>query len=424
MQSGTSNSGNLHRYLFLIGPGFLFLTLLRPEKGIGLLPLQFFLQQQLHFSPLDMARFFAIGAIAWYLKPLAGILSDHFPVFGSRRHIYLMAGSSSVTLLWLLIGFGPHTRYALLVVVTVLTVMFVVCQATMSGLVVEGGRQFAATGRLSSARRVAEYVAALLVGPIAGWLAVRPLKYTGIACAALALVLTLLIVRFRTDLGSDSRTSTWPELRASLRVMAVSKPMWTAATLFFLLSFSPGFQTPLFYYKTNTLLFSAQFIGELALVGAAFSIVASGSYAWLCSKASLRTLITLAVILDAAAQGLYVLYNSPASALAIEAVAGLMRGFVWMPILDLLVRAVPKGNEAVGAGLEWTPANIAVAVSDLAGSWLYQQYGMTFKSLAWLNVGTTLLILLIVPLIPASVTAVREGKLADVKRLSSQSSSD
>jgi predicted MFS family arabinose efflux permease len=186
--------------------------------------------------------------------------------------------------------------------------------------------------------------------------------------------------------------------------------MWAAATLFFLLSFSPGFQTPLFYYKTNTLHFSAQFIGMLALVSAAGSIVASASYAWACSKVSLRTLMALGVILDAAAQGLYVFYASPTSAVVIEAAAGLMRGFVWMPILDLLVRAVPKGNEAAGAALEWAPANVAVAVSDLAGSWLYQQYGLSFKNLAWLNSGTTLMILFIVPLIPASLIAIREGQ--------------
>jgi len=416
MPRAARSAGKLRRYFFLIGPGFFLTTLLRAEKGIGLLPLQFLLKQQLHFSPLDMAKFFSIAAISWNLKPLAGLLSDHFPIFGSRRHVYMMAGSLSVTLLWLLIGFGPHTRYALLGAVTALTAMVMVCVATMSGLVVEGGRQFAATGRLSSARRVAEFAGVLLIGPVAGWLATRPLQLTGTVGAALALVLTILLIRYRTDQGNDSPAASWRELRTGLRAMATSRPMWAAATLFFLLSFSPGFQTPLFYYKTNGLHFSPQFIGMLALVNAAFSIVASASYAWACSKASLRTLMALGVILDATAQGLYVFYASPASALIIEALAGLMRGFVWMPILDLLVRAVPTGDEAAGAALEWVPANIAVSVSDLVGSWLYQQYGMSFKNLAWLNSGTTLMILFIVPLIPASVMAIREGQGPEAPR--------
>jgi len=400
----------LRQYFFLVGPGFFLLTLLRPEKGIGLLPLQFLLKENLRFTPLDMATFFSIAGIAWYFKPLAGWFSDHFPILGSRRHAYMMLASTCAAALWLAIGWGPRARYPLLAAVTACTAMIMICQATLSGLVVEGGRQFAATGRLSSVRRVAEFVSALLVGPLAGWLARRPLQLTGTLGAMLAVLLAIAAIRYRTEVGVAPPTSSWPKLRASFRTMARSKPMWIAATLFFLLALSPGFQTPLFYYKTNTLHFSPQFIGTLALVNAIFSVIASAAYAWICSRFSLRTLMTVGVISDAIGQGLYIFYASPNSALVVEAVAGLMRGFVWMPILDLLIRAVPAGDEAAGAALEWTPANIAVAISDLSGSWLYQKYGLSFKNLAWLNSGATLLILLLVPLIPSSATAIREGQ--------------
>jgi predicted MFS family arabinose efflux permease len=374
--------------------------------------LQFFLKQQLHFSPLDMARFFIIAGIAWYLKPLAGMFSDYFPMFGSRRHSYMIAGSLSVMLLWLLIGFGPQTRPALLGAVCALTTMMAISSATVSALVVEGGRRFAATGRLSSVRRSAEYVAGMLVGPVGGFLALYSLRYSGLVCAALALILVMVIFSFRIGEDVPASRKSWAELRCTVSEMLRCRPMWAAATLFFLLSFSPGFQTPLFYYQTNTLGFSPRFIGSLTLVSASFSVIGTAAYAWLCARAGLRSLIAVAVVLDAAAQTMFVFYNSAGSALVIEATAGLMRGFVWMPILDLLVRAVPKGNEAVGAALEWSPANVAVAVSDLAGSWLYQQYGLSFRSLAWLNGGTTLLILFVVPLIPAQVMAAREGDAA------------
>jgi hypothetical protein len=406
-------TARLRKYFFLIGPGFFILALIRPEKGLGLLPLQFLLKQQLHFTPIQMAQFFSVVAIAWNLKPLAGLLSDHFPIFGSRRHVYMMTGSVSATFLWLLIGFGPHTHYPLLGAVTALAAMNTICLATISGLVVEGGRQFAATGRLSSVRRVAEFSAALLVGPAAGWLATRPLQITGTVGASLALVLTILLIRYRTEAHLSRPATLWPQFRDGLRTMAASKSMWTASTLFFLLAFAPGFQTPLFFYRTNGLHFSAQFIGMLLMVNAAFSMISSASYAWICTKASLRTLMIVGVILDAAGQGVYVFYFSPHSAIVIEALSGLMRGFVWMPILDLLVRAVPKGNEAAGAALEWAPANLATSVSDLTGSWLFQHYGLTFRNLAWLNSCSTLLILFLVPLIPASVMAIREGHVPE-----------
>jgi predicted MFS family arabinose efflux permease len=394
----------------LIGSGFLILTLLRPEKGIGQLPLQFLLKQQLHFPALRMAQFFTITGMAWYLKPLAGMLTDYLPVFGSRRYAYMLGAAAGIAAFWMLAGFGGHTPLWLLITICLLSTMVAICQSTVSALVVEGGRMFAATGRLSTVRRVAEHVAGVLVGPIGGMLALRWFGYCGAVCAAIALVLLFLVVRYPVVEDPAPPRKTWAELREGLVVLLRCRPMWGASLLFFLLSFSPGFQTPLFYYQTNALGFTPGFIGALTLLGALCSIVGAASYAWLCRKAGLRRLIAVSVVLDAAFHLMYVFYNSPLTAVVISSAAGLIRGFVWMPVLDLLVRSVPRGHEAVGAALEWTPANVAVAVSDLGGSWLYQQFGLSFRSLAWLNGSSTLLILLVLPFIPQSAMTLREGE--------------
>jgi Na+/melibiose symporter-like transporter len=375
-----------------------------------LLPLKFLLKQELRFTPLDMARFFSITGIAWYLKPLAGMLSDYLPVFGSRRHSYMLGGAVVLSLLWLVVGFGPHAPLPMLAAICLLSTVLTICQSTVSALVVEGGRLYAATGRLSTFRRVAEHVAGVVVGPLGGMLALYSFRYTGSVCASIALLFAFLVMIFPAAEDFAPARKTRAELREGLRLLFSSRPMWGATTLFFLLSFSPGFQTPLFYYQTNTLGFTPRMIGALTLLGAACSIVGAGAYPWFCKKTGLRTLLTVSVILDAIFHGLYVFYGSPTSAVIIESAAGLMRGFVWMPVLDLLVRAVPKGHEAVGAALEWTPANVAVAISDLSGSWLYQHFGLSFTRLAWLNGGSTLLILLVLPLLPESVMKIREGR--------------
>ncbi len=403
----------MRRHYLLVGSGFFILTLLRPEKGLALLPLKFLLKQELQFTPLDMARFFSVAGIAWYLKPLAGMLSDYVPLFGSRRHSYMLGGAIILAFLWLVVGFGPHTPLPLLGAMCLLSTVLAICQSTVSALVVEGGRMYAATGRISTFRRVAEHVAGVVVGPAGGMLALYSFRYSGSVCAAIALIFAFLVVAFPSAEDLAPARKTRVELRESVRLLVSCRPMWGASLLFFLLSFSPGFQTPFFYYQTNTLGFTPGMIGNLTLIGAACSIVGAGVYPWFCKRAGLRTLLTVSVTLDAIFHGLYVFYGSPASAVVIEAAAGLMRGFVWMPVLDLLVRAVPKGHEAVGAALEWTPANFAVAISDLSGSWLYQHLGLSFTRLAWLNGASTLLILLIVPLLPESVMTMREGRSPD-----------
>ena len=99
----------------LIGAGVFATTLAQP--AVLKLPLQYLLKSDLHVSRDAMAAFFAAGALAWYFKPLAGILSDSVPLFGTRRRHYLLLSGVAAGGLWLLIGLVPRTYAALLAAV-------------------------------------------------------------------------------------------------------------------------------------------------------------------------------------------------------------------------------------------------------------------------------------------------------------------
>ena len=246
-----------------------------------------------------MARFFIIAGMAWYLKPLAGTLSDYFPIFGTRRYSYILGGSAALALLWIALGLGARTPGLMLGATTVLGTVLAICHATVSALVVEGGRMFAATGRLSTVRRVAEQVAAVAAGPAGGLLAMYSFVVTGVACGALALCLIAVVILFPPAEDLEPPRKSWAELREGLGVLLAARPMWCTSTLFFLLSFSPGFQTPLFYYQTNMLGFSPRFIGTLTLLGSAMSIAGTVPYPWLSRRVGLRPLMIVSIVLDA-----------------------------------------------------------------------------------------------------------------------------
>src|ERR1700736_2198757 len=63
----------------------IFASTLPQTSGLGKLPLQFLLKNDVHVSREQMAAFFFWCGLAWYLKPFAGILTDAFPFFGTRR---------------------------------------------------------------------------------------------------------------------------------------------------------------------------------------------------------------------------------------------------------------------------------------------------------------------------------------------------
>ena len=80
---------------------------------MGRLPLEFLLKGSLHITATDMAGFFALAALPWNIKPLAGLLSDSTPIFGTRRKHYLIISGAAAALLWWLLGAIGHTFAAL-----------------------------------------------------------------------------------------------------------------------------------------------------------------------------------------------------------------------------------------------------------------------------------------------------------------------
>ena len=74
----------IRQYYIMVGLGAFVTTLAQPAV-IGRLPLQFLLKNELHFNAQTLAAFLLIVSFPWNVKPIAGILSDAFPLFGTRR---------------------------------------------------------------------------------------------------------------------------------------------------------------------------------------------------------------------------------------------------------------------------------------------------------------------------------------------------
>src|SRR3989454_820600 len=166
----------LVRWAILVGAGVFATTFAQP--AVLKLPLQYLLKSDLHVSRDAMAAFFAAGALAWYFKPLAGILSDSVPLFGTRRRHYLLLSGVAAGGLWLLIGLVPRTYAALLAAVIAMNAMLVVGSTVVGGVMVEIGQRYRATGRLSSARYFVQNACVLLGGPVGGFPAARSFGLT------------------------------------------------------------------------------------------------------------------------------------------------------------------------------------------------------------------------------------------------------
>ena len=117
----------------------IFATTMAQPQALGRLPLQFLLKNDLQVTREQMAEFFFWCGLAWYLKPFAGILTDAFPLFGTRRRHYLLISSALTALCWIAMAFLPHTYGALLLGAMILSVFMVMALTVTGAFLVEAG---------------------------------------------------------------------------------------------------------------------------------------------------------------------------------------------------------------------------------------------------------------------------------------------
>jgi predicted MFS family arabinose efflux permease len=184
-----------------------------------------------------------------------------------------------------------------------------------------------------------------------------------------------------------------------------SRALWLAVAFIFLKELSPGFGTPLFYYQTDTLHFTSQFLGALGAVYNGAAIVGALGYGWLCARLPLGRLLAAGIVLSAASSLLFLGYRSPLSAVVIQAASGLLGIIISVALMDLAARATPRGGEAMAYSLLMSAFNLGLTGSDILGARLYDRHYVGLPALIGLSAATTALTLLAVPLIPREILA-------------------
>src|SRR5271165_2932435 len=139
--------------VLVIVAGVLATTLAQPDV-LARLPLQNLLKNELHADRTSNAAFFFWAGLAWYLKPFAGILTDAFPILGSRRKSYIVISAVMAALSWFALTVTPHDYRHLLFVVIAINTFMMVASTVVGGYLVETAQASAGSGRLSAVRQV------------------------------------------------------------------------------------------------------------------------------------------------------------------------------------------------------------------------------------------------------------------------------
>jgi hypothetical protein len=375
---------NLTQLALIILFGILATTLPQPQ-GLGRLPLQFLLKTEVGVTREQMAAFFFWCGLAWYLKPLVGILTDAFPLFRTRRRHYLLISAGLASASWIGMTIVPHTYGALLWGAMTVNLFMVMASTVTGAFLVEAGQSMGATGRLTALREFVYNFCGLVQGPLGGLLATAGFVWATGANAAVALSITPIAYIF-------------------LRERPVARGLGSEAF------HNAGRQlvtTPLFYKQTDELHFSGQAIGNLGVFSGFFGILAAAVYSQLIRRFHIRTMLFIGIVTAAAGTLLYLFYSTWTRAVFIESQNGFFFSLAELALMDLAARATPNGCEGLGYSLMLSIRNVALFGADIVGSHL-ADHKWPFASLVYLNAGTTAIVLVLLPFMPAALMHTKD----------------
>jgi predicted MFS family arabinose efflux permease len=393
---------SLLRWSAIIAAGMVASNLALPDALD--LPIRNLLRTELKLGRDEVSLFFTLAGLPWYFKILAGLLSDSFPLLGTRRRHYLIFSGVLAAAGWLLVGAVSHGYWPLLFALMATNAMLVFISTVTAALIVEAGRRLGTEGQLVTVRIMTESACGVVAGPIAGYLATRPFGWTGVIGALIAMTVVpaaLFVLREPPVARRDA--AAFREAGIKLRQALGSRSLWSTALFLTLVLAPQTFLSSLYFHQVEQLRFTNVDVGYLNSISAIASVVMAAVYAAVRPRFTLRTLLVASLLLGAAAAGALVFYRSWEVAIAIEILRGMFNTVGVLALMETAVRATPVSIAAMGFALLASAWNVGIAIGDYIGAWIVQRGILSFYGLAVLFALLSAMTLLALPLLPRVV---------------------
>ncbi|KAL6763052.1 BT1 family-domain-containing protein [Haematococcus lacustris] len=379
--------------------------------GLSRLALSFFFKDTLHIEPAEVAVLTGLAGLPWMVKPLYGFISDSVPLLGYRRRSYLVLAGLLGTVGWSLLATWVTDAQGAAACMLLGSLSTAASDVLVDSIVVERARGApqATAGSLQSlcwgSAAVGGIVSAYFSGSLVetygtrfvfGVTALFPLI---VSCSA------LLINEKRPPRGghpvwgaAGAGGAAGGPVSAGLgrRALQQSKALWAAVsqkeillpTLFvFLWQATPSAESAMFYFQTNELGFTPEFLGRVRLVGSLASLAGVALYNGALKKVPLKTTLWWSMVLGLVLGSTQLLLvsrlnlklglNDQLFVLGDSVILTVLGQATFMPILVLAARLCPEGVEATLFATLMSILNAGSFAGSAMGAALTKALGVT-----------------------------------------------
>lgn len=349
-----------------------------PTEGLVAQPVRSLLKHRGH-EPDEISIVSMFLSLPWVLKPLYGLLTDFFPIFGTRRRSYLMlCGLAAFACFYAatLLQPKPGTGAILLGVLLAAGVAVAFSDVVVDALMVHVGQPRGITGRLQSAQWAAMYSAAIVTGTVGGYISQSGLQPLGFSVCGMAALVTLSVAVFAVNERPQPRPAGFRKALLEFAQAVKSPIVLGVGGFLFLWNFNPFSSSVLQSHMTGAMGLSEQFYGHLHSCQAAASVLACLCYARYCRRVRRDLLIHASIVLGIASTLAYWGMRGTTSTVLVWLAVGFTYMTATLIQLDLAAQVCPPDAAGTVFALLMAIANGSTMLATGAGGVLYQ-WGIT-----------------------------------------------
>ena len=361
--------------------------------GISRLAVSFFLKDELALSPAEVAALMGIAALPWVIKPVFGFISDGLPIFGYRRRPYLILSGLLGVGAWLSLANLVHTAAGATLAIAITSLSVAFSDVIVDSLIVERARD-ESVGKAGSLQALcwgASAVGGLLTAYFSGLLlqhfSTRTVFGLTAAFPLLVSAAALWISEEPVALADGNRQTVVKEQMQQLWQALTQKAIWMPTLFLFLWQCTPTAESAFFYFSTNELGFTPEFLGRVRLVTSLASLLGVWLFQRFLKTIPFRQIFIWTTLLSSllGLTALLLVTHTNRSlgiddhwfALGDSLILTVMGQLTFMPVLVLAARLCPPGIEATLFAMLMSVLNLSGLVSKEGGAILTHLLGVT-----------------------------------------------
>jgi MFS family permease len=377
-------------------------------NGLSSLPnlsISYLLKDFFKLTATQAAYFSAISILGWAIKPLWGLISDLFPIKGSRRRNYLILTSLIASFCWLILALtSKYNVWLLLLILTFSSFAYVFQDVVTDAYMVEIGKKENKLKEFQSIQWASVSIAQIITG-FAGGVAAQRLAYQTTFGIAFFFPFTVALITYFLLKYEPETILKFQEFKKVFKSAILNKEFLLITLFLFLWNFSPSYGTPFFYYMVDGLKFSKILIGTLGSVSAAGSTLGAMTFGIFLKKTNFKKLLIFSILIGGLGTFFSLIYlldfvkNNQPLAIALSIFDRIVFGALGMiAFLTMLTFAAQK-TESLVAGSMFafltSIINLGSIGSSFLGGYLYSKIGL--GPLIVVSGLTSLMILIFVP---------------------------